>query len=418
MKEYLKNSGYRTIVNASLLNGIGNSLFNIVFVIYASTLPFKELAVTLASMAVFVPSLLDIFISWFSDQTKRKTQHVLGARIGQFLLFVLLAILITRPASVGLFLLLLLINIVSDCLGIYGGGLLLPVLKRIVPSAELENAMGFQTSTNTLAQLVFQGLGAWLIVLLHHNFSLFGVLNALTFLLAAAILFSNRTTLIQAEPQKPKTAKEPFLTSIKTTFQLLFQNRFLRTIMIFALLVNSLSASMDGLINLTLLNNQHLWFVNYGNTVAMVGIALSIGIIIGSLLANDWFKNSDMLTLIVLIMFLIALMGLNFWLLQNRWLMIGGMFACGYLMGKINPRLSAFMIREIDEERLAVTSGIFSTIIMLGGPLAQVFFLGIANLATPILSWQIYLVATVLIGLGALVYKGKVSEPTIQEADA
>ncbi|WP_321384565.1 hypothetical protein [uncultured Enterococcus sp.] len=33
MNEYLTNKGYRALINAALLNGIGNSLFNIVFVI-------------------------------------------------------------------------------------------------------------------------------------------------------------------------------------------------------------------------------------------------------------------------------------------------------------------------------------------------------------------------------------------------
>ncbi|MEG2254394.1 MAG: MFS transporter, partial [Vagococcus sp.] len=50
MHIYLKNKGYRTLTNASLLNGIGNSLYNIVFIVYASTLSFNTLAVSLASV--------------------------------------------------------------------------------------------------------------------------------------------------------------------------------------------------------------------------------------------------------------------------------------------------------------------------------------------------------------------------------
>lgn len=116
MQVYLHNKGYRALVNAALLTGIGMSLFNIVFVIYASTLPFNTLAVSLASMAMLVPNLLQIVTGHLADRTQRKVRWMMTSRLFQGVLFLLLAWLIQLPPSLITFLLLLAINILSDCL--------------------------------------------------------------------------------------------------------------------------------------------------------------------------------------------------------------------------------------------------------------------------------------------------------------
>ena len=149
MHEYLTNRGYRAILNASLLSGIGDSLYNIVFIIYAATMPFKSLAVTLAAMATSVPTMLSLLTGSLADRTHAKTRHMVATRLGQMLLFLSLAVMILLPASFPLFLSLLLINIVSDSLGQYGNGLTLPLLHRLIPAKELNTALSFQSATSS-----------------------------------------------------------------------------------------------------------------------------------------------------------------------------------------------------------------------------------------------------------------------------
>ena len=68
MKVYLKNSGYRALINSTVLSGIGDSLYNIVFIIYAASVPNKSLAVSLASFATLLPSLLSVVTGSLADQ--------------------------------------------------------------------------------------------------------------------------------------------------------------------------------------------------------------------------------------------------------------------------------------------------------------------------------------------------------------
>lgn len=235
MHEYINNRGYRTLINVAVLSGIGDGLYNIVFVIYASTLPFKTLAVSLASMATLIPSLLSMVTGYFADQARSKTKSMIFARLIQFGLFLGLALAIKLPASLPLFLLLLMINIVSDTCGSFGNGLALPLLRRLLPTSELNGAMGFMTAATTTVQVIFQGIGASLIVLLNHNYALFGVINALTFLSAALLIIQRQSTLLQVE-SVAKHAHAPedgsIFHSLKQTLSFLRTNRFLLTVII------------------------------------------------------------------------------------------------------------------------------------------------------------------------------------------
>ncbi len=111
MTTYLHNKRYRIFVNATLLNAIGNSLFNIVFIVYASTLSFNTVAVSLASVAIFLPSFFQPFLGHWADKTKDKLKWSIYTKLLQFLLFIILAGAILLPPTFTLCTFLLLINI-------------------------------------------------------------------------------------------------------------------------------------------------------------------------------------------------------------------------------------------------------------------------------------------------------------------
>ncbi|WP_313511183.1 MFS transporter [Enterococcus sp.] len=407
MQVYLQNKGYRVLVNAALLTGIGMSLFNIVFVIYASTLPFNTLAVSLASMAMLVPNLLQILTGHLADRTQRKVRWMMTSRLFQGVLFLLLAWLIQLPPSLITFLLLLAINILSDCLGAYSAGLQLPYVRRLVPAAALDQAMGFQMACQTTIQIIFQGIGAWAIVFMDHQFALFGAINALTFFLAAIVIFLHRPCFIDHTPSSQNHGR--IFANTTSAFHLVTAGPFLRQVLFFALMINTLAASTSGLMNIDLLTAANLWFASYGNTVAMTGIATSIGMIAGALFTNDWFSKMGLIQLIGYTSVMMALAALNFLVIGNRWWMMISLFVVGYLIGKINPRLSAYIIREIDEKHLALVSGFISTVVMLGGPIGQLVFLGIANRSLILWSWLLYIVLSMTVAAFAYytAYKAK-----------
>lgn len=417
MHEYLTNRGYRAILNASLLSGIGDSLYNIVFIIYAATMPFKSLAVTLAAMATSVPTMLSLLTGSLADRTHAKTRHMVATRLGQMLLFLSLAVMILLPASFPLFLSLLLINIVSDSLGQYGNGLTLPLLHRLIPAKELNTALSFQSATSSTVQLVFQGLGASLIVLLNHNYALFGLLNALTFLLAAVTLVFRKKQLKQAEPPVTTGKSQPVIGNIRAVFKFLAGNQFLFAVILFAMLVNTLGSSVDGLMNITLVQEPDLWLRDFGTTVAIINVVFSVGLIFGALFAKDGLQRLSTFKLLSLLMAAIVGLSSSFFLLHSIVAALGFSFVTAYLMGKINPRLATVMMRQVPEQQMGTTAGVVNLAALIGMPVGQVIFFTIANLASAHVSWIVMAGLATGLFLVLIWMSTKILDPVFTDSD-
>lgn len=418
MHEYMNNHGYRAILNASLLSGIGDSLYNIVFIIYAATMPFKSLAVTLAAMATSLPTMLSMITGSLADRTQAKTRHMVAARIGQMLLFCGLAGMIVLPASLPLFLGLLTINIISDTLGQYGNGLTLPILHRLIPAKELNTAISFQSATGTTVQMVFQAVGASLIVLLDHNYALFGAINAVTFLLAAVVLIRQNKRLKQAEPPVATHVHQPIFKNIRNVIRFLTTNHFLLAVIIFAMLVNTLGSSVDGLMSVTLVQQPMMWLRNFGTTVAIMNIIFSVGLILGALFAKDGLQRLSTFKLLGLLMAAMIGLSCSFFLLRSLWAAMIFSFVTAYLMGKINPRLSTVMMRLVPERQMGTTAGVINLVALLGMPVGQVVFFTIANVVSAAVSWMVMAGLSLILCLALLVMGNRIADPIFTDFES
>ncbi|MDE3297642.1 MFS transporter [Lacticaseibacillus rhamnosus] len=418
MHEYMNNHGYRAILNASLLSGIGDSLYNIVFIIYAATMPFKSLAVTLAAMATSLPTMLSMITGSLADRTQAKTRHMVAARIGQMLLFCGLAGMIVLPASLPLFLGLLAINIISDTLGQYGNGLTLPILHRLIPAKELNTAISFQSATGTTVQMVFQAVGASLIVLLDHNYALFGAINAVTFLLAAVVLIRQNKRLKQAEPPVATHVHQPIFKNIRNVIRFLTTNHFLLAVIIFAMLVNTLGSSVDGLMSVTLVQQPMMWLRNFGTTVAIMNIIFSVGLILGALFAKDGLQRLSTFKLLGLLMAAMIGLSCSFFLLRSLWAAMIFSFVTAYLMGKINPRLSTVMMRLVPERQMGTTAGVINLVALLGMPVGQVVFFTIANVVSAAVSWMVMAGLSLILCLALLVMGNRIADPIFTDFES
>lgn len=418
MHEYMNNHGYRAILNASLLSGIDDSLYNIVFIIYAATMPFKSLAVTLAAMATSLPTMLSMITGSLADRTQAKTRHMVAARIGQMLLFCGLAGMIVLPASLPLFLGLLAINIISDTLGQYGNGLTLPILHRLIPAKELNTAISFQSATGTTVQMVFQAVGASLIVLLDHNYALFGAINAVTFLLAAVVLIRQNKRLKQAEPPVATHVHQPIFKNIRNVIRFLTTNHFLLAVIIFAMLVNTLGSSVDGLMSVTLVQQPMMWLRNFGTTVAIMNIIFSVGLILGALFAKDGLQRLSTFKLLGLLMAAMIGLSCSFFLLRSLWAAMIFSFATAYLMGKINPRLSTVMMRLVPERQMGTTAGVINLVALLGMPVGQVVFFTIANVVSAAVSWMVMAGLSLILCLALLVMGNRIADPIFTDFES
>ena len=126
MKLLLRNQASRVLSLSRFFNAFGASIFNLVFVVYASTLPEASVAVAMANVVMMLPTLFTVFVGIRADYTKDKVKWMTYVGLFQAVLF-FLAALVVQKASFFAFSTLCLINVLSGAQGRENGGVRLCV---------------------------------------------------------------------------------------------------------------------------------------------------------------------------------------------------------------------------------------------------------------------------------------------------
>ncbi len=73
MKLLFRNQAYRLLTLSRFFNAFGASIFNLVFIVYASTLSQASFAVAMANIVMIIPTLFTVFVG-DSGQITRGTR--------------------------------------------------------------------------------------------------------------------------------------------------------------------------------------------------------------------------------------------------------------------------------------------------------------------------------------------------------
>ena len=402
MQEFLKNKPFVTMALASLLNTVGGELFNIVFIVYAQTMPFAGLAVSIASMAWVAPALTAILTGYLADRTVHKTRMQVAIKSVQVCIYLVIAIMIGRSKSLPVFVLLVAMDMTSSILEGYAGSLWMPVLKHLVLPSQLHQATSITSAASSVAAVISAGGGAVLIALLGNRFAVFALINALTFLLAGILVAIGYREFARAEITgngSPVGKHVGLASSLHVTLGEFRRSAFLVLIVCFGCLVNLLGTALQPLLNLGLISMPEVWWGSYGTTIAAVNGVSSLGLILGALLAADPLRRQPIAYLLTGVMAAAAVVGVNLVWLRIPALLFFPLLAMNYLLGKINPRFMTMLISTVGEDHLAATMGVVQTVMMIGAPLGQMVFLTLGNLIGIPITMSIYAGLTGLLAL-------------------
>ncbi|SNL11341.1 major facilitator superfamily permease [Streptococcus pneumoniae] len=194
MKLLFRNQAYRLLTLSRFFNAFGASIFNLVFIVYASTLPQASFAVAMANIVMILPTLFTVFAGIRADYTRDKVKWMVYSGLFQAVLF-FLAALVVQQASLFAFSSLCLINVISDVISDFAGGLRMPLIKEKVAEDDLMEAYSFSQFITYISAIGGQAFGVWLLALSVNNFSLVAGINACFFLVSATILFLGKSKL-------------------------------------------------------------------------------------------------------------------------------------------------------------------------------------------------------------------------------
>ena len=402
MKLLLRNQAYRILSLSRFFNAFGASIFNLVFVVYASTLPEASVAVAMANVVMMLPTLFTVFVGIRADYTRDKVKWMTYVGLFQAILF-FLAALVVQQASFFAFSTLCLINVLSDVASDFAGGLRMPLVKEKVAESDLMEAYSFSQFITYISAIGGQAFGVWLLGVSTQNFSLVAGINAIFFLVSALILFLGRAELSLSTPLVDSKSLKNEKLSIKDQFLTIYRNLrlvFLKSgqknfgFMLFAvLLINALGGSLGGIYNIFFLSHSLLNF-SYTESLFISQVCALVAVIISSLTGNDYFGKQSLPRLMMWATVGLSLVGLAN-VFNQVVLGLLFLFLTLYVSGKVSPKISAMLLKNLAPEVLARTSNFLGLLFTLSVPVGTACFSLVAV-------WNIQLTWMLFVGLSLL----------------
>lgn len=411
MNIFLKNKLYRLFTISSAFGNAGRTLFDIAFIIYATSLPNPELAVSIVSIATTLPYIISFILGCFADQTKDKYNIILSTRFYQFLLFSLFALVCIYGVQWWIFIILVFVNVVADILGGYNGYLSMSINTRLVRKEQLSEALAFISSINNTISLAGKAVGVFVLGLLSYNYSYFGMLNATLFLIAFLILAKYKNAM-KAEigsfkvDNKEKVSTKRFLKDTIENFKILREIKKIYNFVILFLGMNFYSSAMFALLLVILVKNETLLFGNVAYTITLLEIVEVVSTIAGGVYQISFYKNMSLRNNAILEIILFIMYVGNLLILQNKFILVILTVIIGYFAGISNPKLDALILQSVPEEKQTSIYSIFSTVITISVPIGTTVILFFANAISS--SFALYSLLLLLIIV--LMYSFKVKQ--------
>lgn len=398
MKLFLKHHLFRILTLSRFLSSSGAYIYNLVFIVYAASLPFKSLAVFVANMITILPFLFTFYVGIKADQTQNKARMIIWVGCLQSILFLLIAIVI-RDSNFFTFAFICLMNICSDVLSDYTAGLRMPIIQYNISEDKLYEAYSFTQFVSYLSNLGGQALGVWILTTSQQNFSLVAIVNSGFFLLSSLILLKNRKELTHL-PITVETQPINLVQQMKTIYadmDYVFrkkESKSLFKIVLVILIMNTLGGAIGGIYHFYLLDHA-IYHLSYAQALFLIeGVSLG-GAIIGSLTPNDYFGKlsfSNLLSLNALLFVLLAIANiLGFPPLVGIICLAFVM----YLMSKSMPKLDTLLLSNLSSDVLARSNNFLSMIFSLTLPLGMSLFSFLA-LQDIRICWWVFVAGSVI----------------------
>lgn len=383
MNVFLKNKDYRRFSIASFLSTAGDILFYLAFMTYASKLHNYSLALSLIAISESIPRLFDIFAGYLADKTKRKFQNIFLMAVVRFILYGIVGLLfIINVSQWNLVIAVVIINFLSDTFGSYSGGLTAPLIVDIVGKKEFGEAEGFSNGMNEVINTVAQFVGSGLLLFL--SFANLAFINALTFLVAGLLFLS--VGLKHRKDQKPLEAQEvndqKFFATMKSSYKQMKKAQGLLNVIFVIALVNGMLTALGSLIPIVIAGNKATMVItSYSFTIAVMGVVVSCGAILGSMFGPQLFKKASVftMTIIAIILSFATIIAAVF---ANMYAILVAYFFLAATASIASIKMQQWLVNTIEHKILASSVGLLNTILMAVAPIFTTVLTSISGFAS------------------------------------
>ncbi|CCI84911.1 major facilitator superfamily permease [Lactobacillus pasteurii DSM 23907 = CRBIP 24.76] len=370
MNVFLKNKDYRKFSIASFLSNAGDILFYLAFMTYASKLQNYSLALSLIAISESIPRLFNIFGGYLADKTRNKFKSIFLIAVVRFILYSLVGVLfITNISQWALVIAVVIINFISDTVGAYSGGLNIPLIVEIVGQDEIAEAEGFTNGVSEVITSIAQFVGSGLLLFL--SYSNLAFINAITFLAAgllyASASFHNKTDTHSIEPEEVN--EEKFFATMKNSYKQIRKASGLLTVVLVIALLNGALSAIGSLLPIVMAGNRSTMIIStYSFTLAIIGVVVSAGAILGSVFGPQIFKKQSVffMVIVAIILSIAATVG---GLIANIFVILPFYFSLAVISSTASLKMQQWLVNAIDRKILASSVGLLNTIVMATAPI-------------------------------------------------
>lgn len=392
-----KNKTFTSLLSSSIFSMLGTSLFNIVFLIYASSLSNPKMMISLAEICLLLPVLFAAYTGFLADKTKNKANFMIRASWIQAILFFLLIFLMMEKNFITFFGIAG-VKILTDLITSYKSGLRAPILQNNLNAEEIQPAFGQIQGLSSIIEIIGQPLGVTILALSHQSFSLVVLINGILYLLSGFFLLIFRKNLtfktVHFDEKFKFNIKESF-SQIRDVITVNNSSNFL--VLVFSLVfINFILAGIGPLTSLAMLKFNP-FPVSYGTAIMIFNVVLMLGMLAGSFIMGDKLKDWELPKLMIATFLMIALFAAlvtHFGLISLIFL-----FALAYISAKASPKVNRLIMENISSENLGKIGGGITTIFTFSVPFGGAIFVFLANLIGVALTFYIISIFALLIFL-------------------
>ncbi|WP_318765350.1 MFS transporter [Lactiplantibacillus carotarum] len=398
MLTILKNRTLQALASANFFATLGGSLFGIILLTYAQQLPRARWFVATVSIATVLPSVMGSLTGRVADQTRHKRRWLIGIKFVQAGLFIGLAQLINRQ-TVGVFFVVIGINLMVSLLGNYGGNLLTIIIQNRIRPADRQQVLGLNQSVSTVMGPLGQALGV-LVLARTHNYALAGYLNAASFLLSAGCLLLGRSAIQPTLTSRPQA--QPFHRIWAVIQRVTMQTAGMSAVRLLGvvMLLNVVDTSLDGVLNLYYLTLAPRLRLGYSWLVLLSNVAFVVGMVLGGVTKRTWLDRLTIQQLLqVCSLILMGAFATLLWWPQLVPILLVVLLNA-FCTGKLDPKVFAAMMPEIEPQLVGSVFGTISSLVTVAAPIGSVGILILYNLTGPVMAFSVAL------GIGGLTLIG------------
>ncbi|MEO3944232.1 MFS transporter [Gorillibacterium sp. CAU 1737] len=379
-----RNTLFRRMLLSDAISIIGDCIYYLALMTYASQLPNSAQAIWWVSLSETLPGVLHLFLGVYADRVKRRTRLLLHTFTLRMICYLAVGVLIGYAPSMAMIAVIALLNFGSDLIGKLASSLAVPLYVQAVKDDELEEANSWRSAIQRIVIVVSQFAGSFLILLF--SFRTLAWLNSATFVAGGFLLLTVAKRLMKLEDAIPKKAHDEnevaprtsYWGDLRQSFRLLYQNKRMFFLVLQVTLINAALFPLNALFSMASAATGAPLIRSFSFTLALFATLGSVGVILGNVVSAKWMKETSLMKIIGWNYAAVLGFCIGLWTGQLYLTLLMYLIACA-CVGALSPKYGAMFAREVDRRHLASISGVSNTLGNIGGPLSQILIGGAAS---------------------------------------